>query len=251
MILTLPLNAETWETIATIQLAQSLNNITQEKAFTVNCLGANTDHRALTELAGVRSTVPGVAYELKLDEAYRAAEQGTGWYGDVLARSSQCHNLFLQQLIFPGIEAHQNGDVVLCPFAMRREFHLPANIWTALVRLLRSYGHRVVLLGEQGERKDQCMFFESDMYCDAPVKDKLEMLAGAKMIVGVPNAWTWASTAWKKKLVMLHPDDIPRRKWFPLIDEGNDSWQRWLLYQSYNLQVPLFLVGVRRHIAGL
>lgn len=62
--------------------------------------------------------------------------------------------------------------------------------------------------------------------------------------MGVPNAWTWAATAWKKKQIVMYTDKVPVPKWMPY-DYGEC---KIVVYDPNKLIIPVTLSALRHLI---
>jgi ADP-heptose:LPS heptosyltransferase len=139
------------------------------------------------------------------------------------------------------------GTILVCPFGIKKELDMPVAVWRAIVRHLRSYGHSVCVLGDRGQRLDVANFTESETLSEHTMMYKLTALSCATLVVGVPNAWTWAATAWATKSVILYPENVGAQKWYSFI---SDNFGR-ICYPAQQLQIPVVLAGLRKLIAQL
>ena len=133
---------------------------------------------------------------------------------------------------------------MVCPFALKGDMDLPLPVWSAIIRHLLSYDIPVKLLASENRRMESCAFYEEDILSGLPLVAQLTELASARLIVGVPNEWMWAATAWQKKLIVLYPDTQPPKRWFWY---AHDNFAR-LLYQMHQLAPPVMLAGLRQLI---
>lgn len=221
-----------WEAVATITLAQSLNAelVHQQKGEIGNILDLTS--------AGEPEK------ELLYSEAYRQVERTKDYYGQVLARVSGVEYRS-HRLVLPGFETREEAKIVLCPFGLNSGLDLPIGLWSYIARYLKSYGLTVYQMGDYGTRMEGLLFPENYIYSNRPLRDKLALLASAKVIVGVPNAWTMLSTAWDKKMVIYQPEDIPERRWAPWVHGG----VHYFMYGRQQLHPILFLAASKKLIA--
>jgi ADP-heptose:LPS heptosyltransferase len=176
---------------------------------------------------------------------------GSGYYGVTLAAASGIGGVNLRPVEFTNIKASEGGGVIVCPFPLHSTLQLPITIWQPVIRHLRSYGMRVRIMGEAGDRMDACSFTEAETLSNLSVRKKLEAIASADLVVGVPCAWMWTTTSWDKKMLVFYPDGIPMERWFPKVEHSAGSNQRWMLYQAWNLQVPIMLSGMKQLLGTL
>lgn len=155
---------------------------------------------------------------------------------------------YVQQIEFPNLitKPPEASGIVLCPFAEEAEVSLSAKVWVAVSRMLRSYGLPVYLVGHPGERYDLGAFPENAIFSEHSIADKLALLRAAKLVVGVPNAWTWAATSGAAAIVTMYPENVPSRWWFPWAE---DRYGRILVDRTY--PVYMALAGLRRVLAEL
>ncbi len=269
MIWEIPENLELWELVATLALAQ--NNKYQAS------FGVHTDSvipTALLDAAGViRTSAPGHFALSYMRPDLVDAEAGDLSYPELLAavakvplemqvvsgplsiaeiavgikpqvRAKLDLNFAWPELSAPG-HLEQRG-IVICPYTFHRDLELPIPTWEAIIRTLHSYGEPVYLLGEPGQRFTSAKFTENYVLSDLPILEKLEFLAKARLIVGVPNAWTWLATAWKKHLVYFYPERIPVRRWFWA---QHDNYGR-CVFDPKRVETPVVLAGLRMLING-
>jgi hypothetical protein len=239
-------DAELWEMIAAVQVCQS-----QGVREIAGGLTLAQPLGWLLGVAGLRSLAilngEGVSY-LDFDKAYRAMASAKETYPAVLARVSGLPVAPIRSPQFPGLTVtpSTDGGIIVCPHAAVEAFELPWQVWRSIVRHLRSYGVPVRFMGRSGERMDYANFTEAQNLSDLPLTEQMRAMASAKLILGVPNEWTWSATAWQKKIVVLHPDNLPHERWF-----GFDVSPRTLgrlLYTSSQLQIPVILAGLRKLI---
>ena len=246
MNIKIPSDAELWEVVAAIQVCQSQG----ATAGPVLSDGYPSDALELDRLAGLDtgSHEKGEYLKLNTTKAYREINSAKESYQAVLARVSGLPPVPIAAPRFPlaNLNPSTGGGIIVCAQEVNEAFKLSWRVWRPIVRHLRSYGRPVRMLGQSGERMDYATFTEGQILSDLSMMEKLEALASADLVVGVPNAWTWIATAWKKKILVMHPDDVPAERWF-----GFDVAPRTLgrlLYTSSQLQVPVILAGLRRLI---
>jgi hypothetical protein len=154
---------------------------------------------------------------------------------------------FMKPPVF-GIPATHKGPIVLCPEACVPELALPESVWRAFTLHLRTYGPQLRVIVEQGRRMDYAAVSEHELVAEASPEEKLDLVAGASLVVGVPNAWTWAACGWyNKALVAFYPDDVPVSLWFPY----SGTRQAKGLFASGRVKLPVVLAGLRQLIAKI
>lgn len=228
-----------WEAMAAIQVIQALR-----MKVDVVC-EAPSVLRPLLACAGI--PIGGaLAPEFPFAAAYREVDRSEKPYAEVLADVSGYPLLDLSVPKFAETMKAQES-IVLCPTSIRSELGIPSVVWRSVAKMLRTYGYPVILIGDDGERMDDAMFTEYENLSSNPIEEKLAALASAVLVVGIPNAWTWASTAWAKKLVYLYPDGMPSRRWFSF---SHENFGR-ILFDRHQLAIPIVLAGVRKLIDSL
>ena len=112
---------------------------------------------------------------------------------------------------------------------------------------MRTYDKPIYMFKSGNERMDQLALATDEILDDSlSVKDRLTTLASIDMVVGVPNEWIWAATAWEKPLVVLYPDELSTRRWLPWT---YDHCGR-IAYELRQLYVSLLLAGIRKLVNG-
>lgn len=248
MICAIPSDAELWEVVGSLQVCQA-KGVTEVECDVV---GEARDLMLAAELyvhAGHHSglalhTTPNL---LKIADAYRAMDKENRPYPDVLAAVSGLGEIEAGAPHFRNFAVSACGGIVFSPFEIQARFQLPWQVWRPVVRMLRTYGVDVEVLGRRGQRADYGPFTEGAVLSDLTVEAKLRALAAAKLVVGVPNEWTWIAAGLGKKVVVLHPDDIPIERWFGFKVEARILGR--LLYSAKQLQVPVIEAGLRKLIS--
>jgi hypothetical protein len=187
------------------------------------------------------------AYQLKYAEAYRACKATDAPYVGVLASASGLVGLKISVPTFPAIRPLQSASIVIAPFPIEQEMALPETVWRAVLHLLRSYGLRIYLLGNRGQWQDCCAFTEDEILSEHSVAEKLSILAGAELVVGLPNEWLWSATAWTKKITYWYPDNVSPKRWFPY---AHQSYGR-MVYAANQIQIPVIINQLRLLIGQL
>lgn len=239
----IPSDAEMWEVVAAIQVCQSRGIATLIESE------ATGDTDELYQLAGLLCAKPRNRIDLDFSKAYRAITSAKEPYPAVLARVSGLDPKKIGPPRFSGFTPSMDGGIIVCSHEVTGEFKLPWQVWKAIVRHLRSYGQTVRFLGLQGERMDYATFTEGQILSNLSLQERMQALASASLVVGIPNEWTWMATAWSKKILVMHPDDMPAERWF-----GFDVAPRTLgrlLYTHSQLQVPVILAGLRKLISAM
>jgi len=243
MILGIPSDAALWEVVGAIQVCQSAGIADVE-------YNGGDESSQFLELTGLKQAESGTAEKwLDLGSAMRQLEKAKVTYPDLLADTVGLKIGGGKAPLFPGLETAQGeaGGIVVSPYHVHDSFRLPWQIWRGLIKHLRTYGLPVHLLGMTGERADYANFTEGTVLSSLPVADKLRALAQAKLVVGVPNAWTWAAAGYGKKVIVLHPDGIPHERWFGF--EVQPRTLGRLLYDAQQLQPAVILAGMRKLIS--
>lgn len=245
MILGIDRPIELWEAVSAIQLVQAIQK-------TGECSVAVVDGPGVGIFALVEDGIDIYSHPqkdekvLNFDVAYRKADQTDQPYCYTLAKENG-FELELDCPQFPKIQPTQDAGIIVCPFGLKNELDLPLEIWKHIIKQLRTYGESVMLLGDPGQRMDSASFTEGENLSEWALLAKIQALASAKLVVGVPNAWTWIATAWEKDLVYFYPDSIPPRRWFPFI---SNHFGR-IGYESRDLKAPTVLAGLRKMISVL
>lgn len=243
MIYEIPENTQPWEAVALVSIVQALRKV--EPTASILMDACSVDVRAILSLAGVGvNSSDHTDKTLSLLEAYQQTAKAEKFYGDVVLETNGLPPVEVHAPRFPFVaQTQERRGIVICPFAFRAEFTVKDAIWKGVHRHLESYGEPVYIVGEKDQRLGVVPAFEHEMLCDVPMVDKLYALAGAKLVVGVANAYTWASAAFDTHRMLLHPDTIRNDRWYPPMD--NDK-TKWLLTAAETLTLPVVLTGVRQ-----
>ena len=233
-----PSNLTSWELMATLAVAQA------EGAKQAECYGA-ADF-AVMEAGGlwVRRTDDGCSSTLDYYAAYRQIDQEQAPYVSVLAKVSGFSRTVLPRFSPGVIGAQAPRGIVLAPFGIKPELDLPKQVWFAVENLLRTYGVPVFLVGDHGQRLEPSAFTESEILSNLGMVEKLEAVASAQLVVGVPNAWTWAAASFDRKLIYAYPETLPAKRWFHYT---SDSFGR-ILFHPNQIRLPLLLDSIRELI---
>jgi hypothetical protein len=237
-----PNDTPLWEVVGSLQVAQARH---------VALCGPSQLAIDIAELsARIIYLDPPEHIELNYSKAYRAIDTSENPYPVVLAAQSgiTINTDAVMKIQLPGIQPGTRDGIIVCPKTFKPELALPPVTWRAIVRMLRSYDRPVYLMGEPGEWMDDASFAENEILTELPLKEKLEWLAGAELIVGVPNAWLWLAAAWEKKIAFLYPDSIPKYRWFWF---ASDSTYGRISFVPYQLQTAVVLTGLRTMIDAL
>ena len=139
------------------------------------------------------------------------------------------------------------NKILLCPYGPDAALNLNHNVWKYITKSLRSYGCDVMMMGDVEQRMDSCAFLENETLGGLPLVDKLQHIASATLLVGVPNAWLWLGIALGKQTICLYPDNVPQQRWLWQYGEHVARLQ----YEHDKVQIPILLTGVRKAIAAL
>jgi hypothetical protein len=187
---------------------------------------------------------------LNFSGAYRAVDNSKLSYIDILAAENGLR-FPRPSVLGPRFQSHggavmrgKPGSIVLAPCGLKGDLDIPVQVWQSVARFLRSYGRNVLYMGLPGQRLDRGAFFESEIITSRSWGEKLAVIEEADLIVGVPNAWTWAATGWNKNIVVLYPDHIPPLRWF-WFDSPKFSK---IIYIVHQIQTPVILSGIRQMI---
>jgi hypothetical protein len=248
MNITIPGNTSMWELVAGIQLLQQIQEIDNVMVGT----GSGNNNYDTIDMLGCAclNTCPQkvatnpVASWLSFSEAYRKVDDTEEPYVNVLAEESGLAMLKPVAPRFPLVTLHSNGGIVLAPFGLKRELDISQSIWGPITQHLRSYKHTVYQIGDRGQRQNFSAFTESEVLSNRPIKERLEAIASAKLVVGVPNAWTWIAAGFGVKTIILYPDHLPPKRWYPF---ASDEIGR-IAYQAHQVQTPIMLTGLRQLI---
>ena len=238
MLIAIPARTKSWEVAATLQLISGGDQVT-------------TDSPAIAEMvsgilgfATVNPDRDTVMFDY--DGAYRRVDETEQSYVEVLSSGR------VPVAPLPDLSERATGSVgpnsgiLMAPFAVKTGLDLPVFVWRSIVTHLRTYG-RVSLMSDPGEWMDACAFHENEIFSEDSMRDKLRALASADLVVGVPNAWMWLAAAWRKKLIVLYPQDVPPRRWYWYQD---DNFAR-VVFDPRQLQIPVILAGLRSMIEVL
>lgn len=243
----------TWEAFAVAHLLQS--QLGSEREIGICGAGVEDEEtNGILRASGLTCLVPrdkpALFHPIQIDAAFRRIDQSSKEsYPEVLMVTSNLPPMTpfpsLSYMRHPVVASE--GGIVVCPFGIRREMDLPSSVWRTVVRHLRTYDRRVFMMGDRGARQDECQYTESEILSDAPVAEKYGALHAADLIVGSPNAWTWAGSAWRKKMVVFYPDNLPPKRWLPYVYDEMGVVQ----FGAYQLQIPIVLAGLRKMIGQL
>ena len=234
---------EMWEIVAAVQVLQAsgANEIDIASGLALGC--------DLFIHAGFGWKAAQADIVLRLNEAKRETESTRRLYQQTLALVSGLPPaLKIKPPHFPNLPLTVgiSGGIVLCPFEIDSVMQLPHNGWRAIVRFLRSTGLPVYLMGDVGRRMDGCNFTEGEVLCNLPLRERMQALASANLVIGVPNAWTWMASSWDKKIVVFYPDGLPAERWFGFYESRNLGR---VIFNRHHVQIPLLLAGLRRILA--
>src|ERR1039457_5328554 len=227
-----------WETVGMLQVVQSIENC--------QLSSLHLSHELL-QAALLSTDVLEPDKLIDMDGPYRAVEQSPMPYATCLAQLNGLPYEGITNPNLPGVIPDETGGIVLCPFGLKPEVNLPITVWADIVRMLRSYGERVVLVADPDQRLDSAYFTEDATASSWPLTEKLELLAKAKLIVGCPNAYTWLGTGWAKKMVVYYPSTVNNARWFAFFGHGYNYIL--LGYEPHAVQIPLLIAGLRLAIA--
>jgi hypothetical protein len=240
-------NPEVWEAIAAIQIMQASG----VRRVGVRC--RDTSLCYLYHLAGLHLTDVEPTVQFKLDEAFRSIDSAMSHdmlYQSWLARVSGVDlSRGITPVAFPRMEPVANREhIAFCPFGLSKFQPIPLSAWKAVVRFLRTYGLPVYLVSDPGQRADGLNFTEGCTLSDAPIQEKLRILASAKLVVGMPNAWTWMAASWKRTMAIYYPTGIPPLRWFGFYNNPKHGRVEYLPHQ---IQIPVLLAGLRNLLTVL
>ena len=233
MNLHIPEDATFWEAAAGIEIAQSIPGMSVSSV--------DKEVQELAILGGLELGTDTESIKLAVSQAYRKVDDADKPYIQILAEESGLA-IKLGDFRFPTIEPSNTGGIIICPYGATRSLELPPNVWKNVARLARTYDDNIQMLGSK--RFELSSLTEADYLGTLPVKQRLQALADAKLIIGVPNEYTWMATAWLKKMIILYPDSIPQRRWFHF---AHEKFGR-IHFQTHALQIPVVLGAVRKLI---
>lgn len=95
-----------------------------------------------------------------------------------------------------------------------------------------------------GQRMDFCAFTESEILSELDNNGKIEYLAKATLLVGVPNIWLEMAAAHKTPTIMFYPADIKPDLWMPY------QWDKLVRVATckQGMVSPVVLTAVRQAI---
>jgi hypothetical protein len=232
-----------WETVGLVSVLQALTKV--EPVDRVFCCCEDWDILRAASLP-VCAEMYGKAAEGAQVVSFKVPiPRGTEFYGEALAKL----NGWELEILPPkfGIQEEEEEGIVLCPFGTVAQMNMPVKVWKAIVRHLRSYNIPVAMMGGRGQRMDEIAFTEAEILSEYPIEKKLRVLGRAKLVVGVPNAWTWIAAGYERKIVLAYPEGVPPRRWFPW---ANDKFGR-IIWDPARLEIPVVLAGLRQLIQML
>ena len=229
-----------WETVGLLQVAQSIENCQLSSMHLA---------QELLQAALLPTDVLEPDKLIDMDGPYRTVDSSPMPYATCLAQLNGLPYEGITNPSLPGILPDETGGIVLCPFGLKPEVDLPITVWADIVRMLRSYGEKVTLVADPDQRLDSAYFTEDATASTWSLTEKLELLAKAKLIVGMPNVYTWLSTGWAKKMVVYYPSTVNNARWFGFFGHG---YSYILLgYEPHAVRIPLLIAGLRLAIGKL
>lgn len=243
----LPGNVQAWETVAAIVAARSAGRVDV-------CYGLETPNESIEicRAFGYSDYRFRMLKDWPFGDAFRMVDQGRA-FDYIGALISLVGSGSTRALSLPG-DGATTDEIIVCSEPLKKDFAVPRQSWVEIVRLLKTYGYRVTFMGDRGQRVENYNLPEGDLLSDLPVKDKLERLRRAALVVGVPNAWTWLATAWNKPQLILYPETQAVVRdgdlsvgWFPLHKKES---VRWLLTSPGTSFLPVLLMGIRKQMGA-
>jgi hypothetical protein len=235
-------SAELWEIMAAIAVTQN-----QPPHPDRVLLHDGADIQKLIAAAGLPTgpTNKDLA-QFNFDAAFRHIDrlQMEACYFDALAKVSGLQIVQEYSLKFPGA-VQTKPSIVLSPFELKSDMQIPAVIWVALIKQLKrmtGFRTQVHLVGPQDYRLEDATLTEDEIKTWQSPLHQLQFVAGADVVIGVPNAYMWAATGFDRKVVVLLPEQLPTRRWWPWGGKQNGIG----LYDARNLQAPVLLASVRK-----
>lgn len=234
-----PARTKLHDVVATIQIAQ---------AAKVRVAAADIDALTLLALAGVsggqhpEDNPVVLPYTKAFVKASRSAEP----YCCILATEAGYNTIQLDdpKLVVQSIAPKK---IIMAPFPIASGLGFEdTRPWAFVHNHLKTYEPDVLLLSEHNEWMDNCAIPECDILSEVPIETKLEYLAAARIVVGVPNAWTWIAAGLGVPTVVCYPDRVPVQRWFPFT--GKHIAQALIEYPT---RIPTLLAGLRQLIAAL
>lgn len=221
-----------WEATAVLQLVQALG-----ETPTISTEGDASELLSLPDVLPVQALA---SWNLDIDKAYRDVDVTVLPYVELLKSQWPIVNQILPPRL-PG-QVSMGGGIVVSPFGPKKELDIPWAAWRAIVRLLRTYHVPVWLLGARGQWMDQVAFTESEILSELPLAKKVEVVAAADLMVGVPNEWSWIAAGFTKSMVLLYPEQVPNKRWFHY---SHDKFGR-IIYSSSAIDIPRMLAGLAK-----
>lgn len=235
-MLNLP-SATLWEATAILQLIQALGTTPNIKI--------TGEGGGLFSLPGVLSEENHQDLELPIDRVYRDIDNSDLPYVELLRQMSGWP--IEKEIVPPKLsgEATTGGGIVICPFGPKKELDLTWAAWRSIVRLMRSYRVPIWLLGAQGQWMDQVAFTESEILSEEPIARKIEVVASADVLIGVPCEWMWIAAGFVKSLIVLYPEQVPNKRWFHY---SHDKFGR-IIFSSHAVDIPRIMAGLAKLVA--
>lgn len=254
-----PAQLTTWESVATVAVAQTVKASSLWLPTLSQAQYANDDAPSeFLRLSGLYESGQehhideGIA--LPYDAAYRAVDQGTTPYIHSLAGSPvsslsllNTPPTFIMNASRRWLQREERRGIVVAPFGIKPELDLPRPVWTHVIRMLRSYGERVLLVGDCTQRMDTAAFTEDEIMTEHSVADRIAAIQSAKLVVGVANAWTWiAAGVPDTRLAYFYPETIPAKRWF----HYSSQYFGRISFHPNQIRIPIVLTGLRTLIGA-
>ncbi len=224
-----------WEIVAAMQVIQAQGQSIPNDGI----------YDSLYAACGANACIHSDAVDLSFAPALRAMGTRVDPYWRILAETTGKDTPDTPLTL--DIVTSDEQKILLCPYGPDQSLNLNMNVWKYITKSLRSYGLPVMMIGDEGQRMDSSAFLENDTLSSLPFAEKIQHIASATLVVGVPNAWIWLAAAMGKKTIVFYPDVQPPKRWL---------WQTGehilcLMHQYNKVQIPVLLTGLRRAIDAL
>lgn len=226
---------ELWETLPVVEIAQrqqhELSGVGMESL------------QVLCDLCQVKYWEDaGLEQVVDFNRAFRIADQ-TASYHEALTKVSDWGTLKLN------VTPEEPGSIVICPQPLRQGLGIPNEIWKHVIRFLRTYNQRVFLLSSAEHECSRWGFYENELVVgEQHIVRMCQVLAGAELIVGVPNVQMWLASAFTNKSIVLHPEDKQIRsgglsRWYPYTKRHGRAV---IHHDPESMKTPVLLGGIRK-----
>lgn len=233
---------EMWEAVAALQVMQAIGG------HSISAHKLPEPLPLLFHMAGMRLTGEEPTQIIKFDAARRTLAKCPHdapfpmWLGTESGFKLTSSQIKPVQLPRCHAEWGTSEDIILCPHPVSTILTITQPVWRAIALFLRSFNARVRFMGDIGQRIEGLNFTEGNILSDLPLAEKISILAQAKLVVGMPNAWTWLAATFNRSVLVYYPDTEPMLRWFGFY---NTPKHGRVSYSPSHVQIPVMLMGLR------